>query len=389
MLKIERVERPRVTHAKLGLFGHDGSGKTRMGSELMCLALRRAGCTRGVLFVDTEGGSEFVSSIFAAADLPLYVVKTRAFAEVLDALDWAVGNVDGVMIDSTTHIHRELLAAYLTRRGRTTMDKSDWSAVRTEWSALTERVVAQPLHFVLCGRLGGVYADYFDEERDRWDSARVGTKMAGDSELGYEPHCTIELKLEERADGGTDVVAHVKKDRWPDSPINGRRFRFPVEADPATVAPRVEEVFGAHFDRYTFGEPARAVDVSSSSASLIASPDRSRIEYRRRQTVEVEEIENTFARYLPGQTANEKRLRAELKTIVFGTGSDTKIAELPPDLLTRCRRVLTAMLAHLAVAPDAAKDLATLKSQVLDDPDRFDVPVAPDREPAAAAVGDF
>lgn len=387
-MPFDRVTRAAITHVKAGLFGPEASGKTRTAAELAALTYRRAGATRGVLMIDTEGGSDFVAEIFEASGIPFYVKKTRAFVDVVAALDEAVAEVDLVIIDSLTHVYRELMAEYLAARGRKVMEKGDWLPLKAEWAPLVERVVSLPVHIIVCGRLGWVYEDYYDAERDRYDSARTGQKMAGDSEFGYEPNVTIAMSREELPAGGFELVATCTKDRFVGSPILGKVFRFPVEdGDPAAVAVRIELAFGPHLDRYAFDASPVPVDVAASSAALFAAPDRSRERYRRNQAIEVEKIDALFQQYLSGMSAADKRARVEIRMAVFETASETEIAGMHPDRLSRCRMLLAGLFAQIeadakdgrpaTTGVDALRDLiAAIEDQG-------------DREPAVAGVGNF
>lgn len=371
------VTRPKVTHVRAGFYGADGSGKTRTAGELAIGIHKLIKSDKGILFIDTESGSDFLVGRVQSEGIAVYQDKTRAFSEFLRDLDEAHKVADVVVVDSVTHFFRELTAAHLRSKNKKLLDLSDWGPIKAEWARFVERFLTLPLHIIICGRLGNVYEEYYDDEREKYSTAKVGNRMAGDGETGYEPNITFEMSKKYRRKGGTfDLQATCTKDRFDE--IMARVFTFKTGEAPAAVHAAVMKAFGPHLARYDFGAEPSVVDVRSTSEAMLAPDGPSFSAVQRRRQIAVEEIEGLMGRYLPGQTAREKQLRLEIRVAVFGTSSETKIAGFPPERIERGSKQIAALLHRVTSDPDAlpsdAKQFLPVLSRLLreidDDPDQ-------------------
>lgn len=374
-----RTDRPRVAHVKAGFYGADGSGKTRTAGELAVGIHKLTRSQKGILFIDTESGSDFLVERVQSEGIAVYQDKTRAFSALVEDLDAAHKVADIVVVDSVTHFFRELTAAHLRSKNKKLLDLSDWGPIKAEWARFVERFLTLPLHIIICGRLGNVYEEYYDEDREKYSTAKTGTRMAGDGETGYEPNITFEMSKKYRKKGGTfDLQATCTKDRFDE--IMARVFTFKTGEKPATVHAAVMKAFGPHLARYSFGADPTPVDVRASSEAMLAPEGPSYSATQRRRQIAVEEIDGLMGRYLPGSTARERQLRLEVRVAVFGTSSETRIAGLPPERLERGRKLVSALLDRIATdetaLPADAKQflpaLAKLVNEIEDDPSGTD-----------------
>ncbi|MDK1063146.1 ATP-binding protein [Cronobacter sakazakii] len=89
--------------------GFAGDGKTYTASELaigLVLLMRQRGLAMGdkpVMFLDTETGSDWVKPRFDAENIELYTAKTRAFVDLLAAVNEAEQSGSVLIIDSISH----------------------------------------------------------------------------------------------------------------------------------------------------------------------------------------------------------------------------------------------------------------------------------------------
>src|SRR5258708_4530902 len=96
--------------------------------EIMLGLSRKYHAGAPVAFVDTEKGSDHLAPRFKALGVELLGVKTRAFADLLDAFkDAEARGCCGIIIDSATHFWDELRKSYAAKLNRAYGLKiSDW-----------------------------------------------------------------------------------------------------------------------------------------------------------------------------------------------------------------------------------------------------------------------
>jgi AAA domain len=71
-----------------------------------------------LFFLDTEKGSDWVARKIKDAGVELYTAKTRAFVDLLAAVEEAERNASLLLVDSVTHFWVELCAAYAKKQKR-------------------------------------------------------------------------------------------------------------------------------------------------------------------------------------------------------------------------------------------------------------------------------
>jgi hypothetical protein len=355
--KVDKVEQ---AYLKAGLFGFQGSGKTRTATELAFGLHRHIKSAKGVVFIDTETGSDFMIPRFKEAGIELHVDKTRAFADLLRDLEEAPKVADIVIIDSITHFWREWVAAYKLKNRRRFIKIQDWGPLKEEWSRYSTLYVNSKLHIIMCGRAGNVFEDVVEGEdaddngvrKQDWKAVKVGTKMAAETETGYEPSLLIEMTKEFIHDGGKYIRrANVIKERF--GVIDSKSFAFSAEDKPGFVF----ECFRPHIDLLNLGGDHRGFDAERTSASLLNDEGQTRAAERARiKDVALEEIEGLFGRYLPGQDAKSKKLKLEVFQATCGTTSWKAITSMDADRTRQARYEIERLLKRIEANAEMLTD---------------------------------
>lgn len=340
----KRVEKPMQAYLKAGIFGFAGAGKTWTATDIAIGLHELAKSKKGVLFIDTENGSDFMIPRFKEKGIEVYTDKTRTFADLLKDMDAAPDVADILIIDSISHFWREMVTAY--KGNRTFLRIQDWGPLKEKWAQYTTRYVNSALHIIMCGRAANVFEDVQEEKESpnapkTFKAVRVGTKMSAETETGYEPSLLIEMEKVMLGDGGKYARrANVIKDRY--GVIDSREFDFSPEDEPGYAF----KCFLPHIERLNIGGEHTGIDLSRTSASMFDrdSDGDSYGRFQKRREIELEELKALFDRRMPGTGAREKKIKVELSTVVFGTASGTAIGDLHPDKLRAGRDLMAFLL---------------------------------------------
>lgn len=330
---------PQNSPVKAALFGSGGTGKT-LTSILMAIGLsKEQHGSAPIAFVDPEGVSEFIRGVCAIENVPLLVLPSRSFVEMRDALAEAESvGACAFVVDHYDGIHRELSQAQkkvLSLEGRDLPYKHRLDIQRL-WDEWVVTFRASPLHCIFNGRLAWDYGDTENEDGET-TFVKLGTKMRGDSDAGYEPNLLIELEaLQDKATrhkrtraktGGITHYAYVLKDRR--MILNGLTFKW---KDLNAYAPgdykTVYASFQPHFSHslvapvvgYSADDLARP---ARSSAELFSAPqgETAYVERERRVTVAAEDFQATLKVLWPGETDKAKACRQAAIEAIFQTRS--------------------------------------------------------------------
>lgn len=332
---------------KVAFFGGGGSGKT-LTSVLLALGVSIELHHRApIVFVDPEGVQEFVTPICAAENVPLFVVPSRTFVEMRDALHEAEdAGCCAFVVDHYDGMFAELAQAQkgkLNLQGRQLPFQHREELVRI-WEEWVRTFRASRLTTIFNGRIGWTWGDDEDQSGDPI-KVKLGTKMRGESDAGYEPNLLIELEAiqdaEKRAkksrskQGSIHHHAYVLKDRR--LLLNGLHFEWKdLNAYKVGDYAAVWKAFAPHFHPAgTVGTDPVSQRPSRSSADLFApvSGESAFSERTRRVTIAIEEINAALHAIWPGQTAPEKRLRDIVRQTVFNTRSQAKIDTLSAETI--------------------------------------------------------
>jgi len=312
-MSIFQEARPQSAFLKMGIYGEAGTGKTFTSTRIVIGLHHLIKSDKSIYFMDTETGSDFVKDkITAETGYPLRVSKTRAFTDLLAALDeMPEGAI--LIIDSVTHYWNELITSYMKKNQRTRLTLKDWQPLKATWREFTDRFVNSKLHIVVAGRSADKWDEVEDEDGAK-ELRKVGTKMRTETEFSYESSLLVEMELVQvspHVGGALIHRAHVRKDRF--DIIDGQRFDNPGF-----------EAFLPHIEKLNLGGEHKAIEPGRDSTAMF---ERNDVGARKMETREIliEKIGNEIKLIYPGQTETDKTARLQLMKQIFQTHSWTEI----------------------------------------------------------------
>jgi hypothetical protein len=258
-------------YMKAGFMGLAGSGKTFTASNLaigLIQYLRDHGieyAKKPAFFLDTETGSDYVTPLFRKNGIELMQAKTRAFSDLISAVDEAEKHGSILIIDSISHFWTEFTEAYARKRNRSRgLEFQDWAWLKQEWRRFTDRYVNSSLHIIMCGRMGYEY-DFFTNDNGKRELEKTGVKMKAETETGYEPSILVCMEREmENLDSKKQVrKAYILKERF--NVIDGKEF----------VNPTFKH-FLPHIELLNLGGTQLGVDTSRTSDGIIPDQNSNR-----------------------------------------------------------------------------------------------------------------
>lgn len=333
----------KMAYAKIGLYGTAGSGKTRTATEIAIGLHQAIGSTKPIVVFDTEPAFSFVLPLFQKAGIELLVAdESRALADLMKFMDEAEEASDIAIVDSITHVWRDAQESYLARmnasrrkqnkRPLASLEFQHWGPIKAAWAEFTDRFLSSKMHMIVCGRAGSIYEyQEKDDGSGKKELITVGTRMATEKELGYEPSLLVEM-ITDRDGGRLINTAVVQKDR--SDQLNGAELRFPTYNS-----------FAPHFAALNIGGQHFGSMKERDSQGLYEDADESGWDKERQQrAIWSEEIQGLLVKKWPGQTATEKAAKADALEAVFQTRSWTKIESTPSDKLQAGYHELRRML---------------------------------------------
>lgn len=324
-----------MAYAKVGFFGFQGSGKTYTSCGIAIGLCKRIE-NNNIAFFDTETGSDWLIPKLKAEGLKVFQVKSRAFNDLLQTIRECEQNGIGVLIiDSITHIWRELCDSYQKKLKRTRLQFQDWNIIKGEWQKYTDLFVNSRIHIIVCGRAGYEYDTELDEEGNK-ELIKTGTKMKAEGEFGFEPSLVIEMEAimpkKQRGKKETNLVtsgvrskfihrAYVLKDR--SDTLNGSIIDNPNF-----------ESFSTHFNHLNIGGKHLGVDTFRNSENLFTIDGKPQWKKDKEMAaIAFEEIMAEINLIFPGKSKEENRAKIRLAKHVFGVGSSAAIADLNRETL--------------------------------------------------------
>jgi len=319
----------KMAFAKVGIYGTAGAGKSRTAAEIAIGLCLRTGDKRPIGIFDTEPAWSWLLPLIAKAGLPEPFVydESRAFKDLMAWTQEAEKECSVLIVDSITHIWRDLQESFLARlndqrkqyskRPLTSLEFQHWGPIKRTWGEFTDHFIASKVHFIVCGRAGSVY-EYQDKDdgSGKKELITVGTKMATEKELGYEPSLLIEM-VQDREDGRIINTGIIQKDRA--DKINGKVIAFPNF-----------EKLQAHFDALNIGGSHIESMTKRDSREMFTETgeDTWGAELRRKE-VALDEIKEEILRHLGhGMDAGTKAAKAQLLEDIAGTRSWAKLESM-------------------------------------------------------------
>lgn len=319
---------------KIGIMGFAGSGKTRTSTEIAIGLHKFIGSKKPVAFLDTETGSDFVLPLYKKHGIELLVARSKTFPDLMDFMKEAQEQCDIAIIDSITHIWKEIQQAFLDKINKDRQAKNyrkisklefqHWNIIKPEWGRFTDLYLTCPMHVILCGRAGFDYDYEQHEEGGKKELVKTGTKMKAETEMAYEPSLLIEMEriqvnpeFQKKATKRQTINrAFVMKDR--SDLMDGHYIDNPTF-----------ESFKSHFEFLNIGGNHHVMDAGNSSESLFNDEGRSDFDVEKRErTKALEEIQGLLTSKWPGQTAQEKKEKVDVLEKVFGTRSWTALEDM-------------------------------------------------------------
>ncbi len=301
-----------VAYLKAGIFGFGGSGKTFTSVKILIGICKSQG-KKKIAFFDTETGSDYIGKLFKDGGIELVVFKGRAFKDLLCVMREAESDTEigGLVIDSISHVWRELMDSYIKRLNRKNgLFFSDYKPLKGEWQQFTDLYLNSKLHIMMCGRAGFEYENEKNEETGRTDLIKTGTKMKVEGEMGYEPSLLLEMERERNPGGqGWKHVCVVLKDRF--NIMNGKEIVNPDYKD-----------FLPFLSCLNLGGEHIGVDVTRNSEDLFDSQDHSYTKRAKMKEIILEDIGNIFIKNdLAGRSDKAVKEKISILESIFKTAS--------------------------------------------------------------------
>lgn len=336
----------KMAYAKIGIYGGQGAGKSRTAAEIAIGLYKFAKCTKPVAMFDTEPGASFLIPLFEKEGIEFMVYdESRAFSDLMTWMAEAREACDILIVDSITHIWRDLQVSFLARmndqrkakanqmgwtfRPLTSLEFQHWGPIKEEWGKFTDAFLSSKAHMIICGRAGSVYEyQEKDGEGSKKELITVGTKMATEKEMGHEPSLLIEM--ERRYDDGAIVnTAVIVKDRA--DKLNGREIAFPT----------FDKLRG-HFDALNLGgEHFNSMQQRDSRERFQETGEDTWAGELRRKEVALDEIKEEILRHLGhGMDAGTKAAKSQLLEDIAGTRSWAKLESMKMDAIIPIRNKL-------------------------------------------------
>lgn len=334
----------KVTQAflKEGIYGKEGSGKT-LTATLHAIGLHRyIKSEKPVAFFDTETGSDFVLHMFATCGIEVLSVKSHSLKTLGEAMREAQTACDVMIIDSLTHIYKDLLSSYLRKKtdGTHFIRIQDWQPIKDAWAReFANPYVNMPMHIIWCARAKNIFEDVVDEMateqsgRDQFKSVVVGTGARAESESAYEPSVLIEMERVMQRDGGKYARrATVLKERF--NLLTDEQFEYPtVTTDVLLKENKPFTDLLPHIKMLNLGGEHMGFTDEGSEDLFEDERDEGLIQIRKRRKIALEKINTGFKRIFPAGTGKDPVHKIAAMECIFATTSETELEGLPVETL--------------------------------------------------------
>ncbi len=327
------------------LRGWEKSGKTRTAAGF-AVGVKQFFALKGpVYFFDTEKGSGYLSQFFKDRKVKVRVARSRSFDDLMEFAHLAEAEKSILIVDSISHVAEEINESYLRsvnesrkNRGlnpRTRLEFQDWAGIKAIFDRWTKWYLNSPVHVIVCGRAAWEWGFEVNEETGKKELHKEGIKVSRASAFGYEAGLLIEMSREQVL---TDGAYRLKRK----ATVLGDRFGV---IDGAEVSDPTFDFISPHVkllrpdaDRPVEMEPKTEIKVDDSGDAEWAAE-------RKTRAIIAEEIQGLLVESLPGQSAAEKRSKAEAIFEALGTRSWTAVENMPSEKLRVGLKILPAIIA--------------------------------------------
>jgi len=329
-------------HLKAGFLGFQKSGKTYTAVGL-AIGTRAFFNLKGpIAMFDTEGGSEYVAQrIKRETGSPLVGIRARSFDDMVRfGQECVKEGVAVAIVDSVTHTWRELCEAYLkqvnerraqiakdrkwTFRPQRSLEFQDWGTVKGIWNdRWTEFYLNAPLHIIICGRAGYEY-DFEETDEGRKELVKTGVKMRVEAEFGFEPSLLVEMERTQVPNRKGGFTIHRT------ATVIGDRFGI---LDGKSAVDPGFDFFKPHVALLTPGAHAPVDTTVKTDTGADEEGSDAWARERKARTILCEEIQGELMAAYPGQTAAEKKAKADILHDLFATRSWTAVEAMESERL--------------------------------------------------------
>lgn len=316
---------------KAGFLGFQKSGKTHTAT-LLAIGTRKHFKLKGpIAMFDSETGSGYVAEMVEKeTKCGLIGVRARSFRTLMDvANDCVKQNVSVLIVDSVTHVWRELCDSYLAQLNDKRKAKNlyplqklefqHWAAVKGLWQEWTDFYLNSPLHIIIAGRAGFEYDMEKNDETGRKELVKAGIKMRVEGEFGFEPSLLVEMDREQVADG--NGAWKIKRK----ATVLGDRFN---QIDGKEAYDPTFEFFLPHVAKLVKGAHAPVDTATKTDTGADTEGNTEWERERKARTILCEEAQGLIVSIYPGQTAAEKKNKVDLIEQCFGTRSWTAVESM-------------------------------------------------------------
>lgn len=324
-----------LAYAKIGLYGRAGSGKTFTATKLAIGLYKYANCNKPIAMFDTEPSYQFIRKYYEEAGIKFKVyARSRALADLMKFMEEAEKSCSIIIIDSITHIWRDVCDSYLKKVNDDRRKKNKkpifrlefhhWMPIKEAFGKFTDKYLTCKAHAIICGRAGDNYEYQKNDETNRQELITNGMKMAVEKEMGYEPSLLLEMFTERDKDKDELInYCSVIKDR--SNNINGKTFKKPKFED-----------FVSHFDVLNLKANHFESLNNRDSKELFPQTGEDNFTWEaRNREIWCEEIQGVLTKYYPSQKSEDKLSKINLIESVFNTRSWTKIQNTDSEILKK------------------------------------------------------
>lgn len=323
-------------YLKAGFMGFPGSGKTFTASKLAIGLVKALGDKRPVYALDTEKGFDYLVNHFNEAGIELLIARTRAFVDLIKAIEEAEKEASVIIIDSVTHFWQELQESYKREKKREQLRMQDWGPIKGTWAQFPNLFLYSKVHAIMCGRATDDMDYQENEDTGKMEVYKAGTKMMAEKSLSYEPGLVVEMEkvnVGQFKRGKRNIInrAHVLKDRF--DKLDGQSFDDPTY-----------ETFAPHIQGLNLGVHGAAPQTTSGA---LFAKDSDRNFYEKRKQVEIlkEEVMGELTSAFPGRSAEEAKAKTDIIAQAFGTRSWVALDDMEPSKLKEGLEKVRAIIA--------------------------------------------
>jgi hypothetical protein len=296
---------------KMAFEGFAGSGKTFTATRVAIGLHKAIKSKKPIVYYDTERALKALKQFFDGAGIKVLTRESRSLADLSKTIDLCVaGASDILVIDSISHCWEQFIEAYRAEKKRTFIQFQDWGILKPKWKReFSDKLVMSPLHIIFTGRAGYEYEQELNEDTNKKELVKSGIKMKVEGETEYEPDIVVLMSKVKTLDHSGSMTlqrqAQVIKDRT--TKIDGLTFNNPEFKD-----------FKPAIDVLLSGK-ASVNDMRETTDSFVSDDEAEKQKLRRQ--ILLEKIEQILTILFPGQSKEEKKLRAVVAEKFFETNS--------------------------------------------------------------------